>query len=92
MGDVSLQKQAALSERLMLEGDLVGNVFPANILPANYDRRTLCNNYIHSEYKNAVKKATHERFQGFICKTKTTHKNHLVCPFHDSFKDATRHI
>lgn len=52
MGDVSLQKQAALSERLMLEGD----VFPANILPANYDRRTLCNNYIHSEYKNAVKK------------------------------------
>lgn len=78
MGDVSLQKHAALSERLMLEGDLVGNVFHANISPANYDRRTLCNNYIHSESKNAAKKATRVRFQGFICKTKTTQKSFSV--------------
>lgn len=70
MGDVSLQKQAALSERLMSEGDLVGNVFHANILPANYDRRTLCNNYIHSEYKNAVKKQHTRDFRDLSARQK----------------------
>lgn len=70
MGDVSLQKHAALSERLMLEGDLVGNVFHANISPANYDRRTLCNNYINSWYKNTVKKSNACEISGIYLQDK----------------------
>lgn len=53
VGDASLQRHAALSERLMLEGDLVENVLHGNISLANYYKCTVYNNEIHSGYKSA---------------------------------------
>lgn len=52
MGDVSLQRQAALSGRLMLEGDLVKYILHGNIYQPIYYQCTVATIQLSPGYKS----------------------------------------